>query len=128
MTTETSKNTEIIEGNELIAEFMGVETREETATLHKRFLINERFYAAQNLKYHLDWNWLMPVVEKIESIKFNGQTRFPVAIEDKICAIADISYPSDVDEYIVNIQVGKKIEAAWTAIVEFVKWYKTQTK
>src|SRR4051812_21847400 len=31
---------------------------------------NKRLYILEDLKYHSSWDWLMPVVEKIESLAF----------------------------------------------------------
>jgi hypothetical protein len=45
---------EILEGNKLIAEFMGLPVHE------------EYFRGIDACKYHSDWNLLMPIVEKIE--------------------------------------------------------------
>ena len=45
-----------IESNKLIAEFMGVEFMEAS-------LDGDDF----NLQFHTSWDWLMPVIEKIEN-------------------------------------------------------------
>ena len=88
----------ITENNKIIAKFMG-------ATLTK------------DLKYHLDWNWLMEVVEKIESILPDDSI---ITIEYKNCFIPILD-----DEEPFTIEGGgkTKIEAVYNACLEFIKWY-----
>lgn len=58
------KTEEIVEGNNLIAEFMGLKmiSREDITedTDIDKFCYNPR--------YHSDWNWLFPVIQKIFSL------------------------------------------------------------
>lgn len=71
---------EITAGNKLIAEFMN-----ENIDIDKFFTDNIKTERPQNWisivksqidsdipKYHLDWNWLMPVVAKIHTIQSLG--------------------------------------------------------
>ena len=57
---------EIIEGNKLIAEFMGYELA--GPGFPSGYFVNNDYFHFENLKFHTSWNWLMPVVEKIESL------------------------------------------------------------
>lgn len=54
---------QIIAGNKLIAEFMKVKFSETDFTDDVTFGGN-----ADAVRYHRDWSWLMPVVEKIKDI------------------------------------------------------------
>jgi len=65
------------ENNKLIAVFM--ELKEFT---YYEYLYNEQIYLKDDLYYHSDWNWLMEVVEKIESLGYNvnifGNCKVPI--------------------------------------------------
>ena len=111
---------------------------------------NYRICDYDGLKYHSDWNWLMGVVERIETTqfdftkeeryirnieKFKGRTKAPGSIF--------ISY-DDRKEYIgwywlvsisdfPTIQIKEsikrektKIEAVHEAVYQFVVWYQKQ--
>ncbi len=63
-----------MEDNKLIAEFMGFEIRHKIAISpegQKYFLNPEGRHTTHRLLYNKSWDWLMPVVEKIESLKYH---------------------------------------------------------
>jgi hypothetical protein len=86
-----------IEGNKLISEFMGV-------FYHKA---DYSFNAVTGYEYNVSWDWLMPVIEKIEEKN---------TVEIKGNAVV-IPYAN------VFVRGDSKLEAAWQAVVEFIKWY-----
>ena len=77
------------ENNELIAEFMGVDP------IDIDYAIDE--YG--KLKYHLSWDWLMPVVEKIEQVH------------------------EGVPQELIKLSLFSTIDEVYNAIIEFIKWY-----
>jgi len=99
----------IEEGNKLIAEFMGIVPIVET---------NGIVYKDTNtghimlIKYHSSWDWLMPVVEKIEKT-----TQCDIIIHAK--NVVDASYNSQTQLY----YAGSLLQNAWQAVVEFIEWY-----
>ena len=112
----------IIENNKLIAEFLSVKIHPcETIENFKFLPIEERGlyngYFIDALKYHEDWNWLMEVVEKIESLGYR------IEIVKHICRI----YLSNKETIIIS-ENTPKIEAVYSACVEFIKWYNNQNK
>lgn len=126
---------ETIEGNRLIAEFMGVP--EETAYGHPwydGFLLDKAGlpfnYGAMgngtgNLKFRYSWDWLMPVVEKIENTKMINGDWFMVSIgkfKATIMRKDRLSNPYFDDE-IYHVDTTTKIDATWNAVVEFIEWY-----
>ena len=123
---------EIIEGNKLIAEFMGGEVKSIGDFPNVFWKLSYRpSYSGITidlLEYHSSWDWLMPVVEKIE----NCFERYViVTIKGTGCHITlftqyamvhnGIDFPN-IDYHHEN----SKIEAVWLAVVEFIKWYNQQ--
>ena len=119
-----------IENNKIIAEFLSVKIHPcETIENFKFLPIEERGlyngYFIDELKYHEDWNWLMEVVEKIESIEYGI---YQVDILQEGCKILERC------RLLIDNRVGKlesdttKIESVYLACVEFIKWYNNQNK
>jgi len=98
------KGKEIIEGNELMAKFMGNKFIDDRGV--RSWRIGGRGWWDM-LHYHDDWNWLMGVVDVIE--KKTGV----MVIDGKICALVkELPYDG-----------GKtRIEAVWKATVSAIKW------
>lgn len=70
-----------------------------------------------DLKFHSDWNWLMEVVEKIESLGFILKTYG----RGSTFLIKGEYYNTPIwnDEFFGNT----KKESIYNACVEFIKWY-----
>lgn len=99
------KTNEVIEGNILLAEFMG--------------FCPDYIDAGKWLWYASDWNLLMPVVEKIESFEYDveiGTAYIRIARSDDSGFGLDAWF------------CAPKIEEVFNACVEFAKWYKNQPK
>lgn len=69
--------------------------------------INHSF---EGLRYHGDWNWLMPVVEKIEKKNYGF----------KICRKVVEIYIDDSKETIIHVKEESKSQSLFKAIVEFL--------
>jgi hypothetical protein len=94
-----------------------------------------------NLKYHESWNWLMPVVEKIESLDLkeygyqwegiDGEIEYNngsicVEIEQDRCWIymnLQLDPFHTFNEKTRGISFPTKIEATYAAVVEFIEYY-----
>ena len=104
--------------NTIIAAFMGIADEIETgATSLIQIEGITGYYKNDNLKFHTDWNWLMEVVKKIESLGYR------VTIVRHICRI-DLTEESKL---IISEDI-KKIEAVYSACLEFIKWYNKQNQ
>lgn len=120
---KTMKNNtqEIKENNILLAKFMGLEFNTDFGMFYVP--IEKEEYNADSLKFHTDWNWLMQVVGKIESIGFCDYT---VRIAYDICSIdyRDIRLRRDTPRVFKRaVEPSNKIEAVYNACVDFVKWW-----
>ena len=121
------------ENNKLIAEFMGMSNVKED---NGRFSGNNcgHEYSAmmgdneipmihteckpditELAKYHASWDWLMPVVKKIDEVGFTVD--FQVSEPNSICGVSGFGYS--------NTEKGKFKEATYKAVVAFIKWYNT---
>lgn len=122
------KENKIIEGNRLIAEFMGLEKTDGFMTScsgievsAKGYKCDDVFYPINELKFYYLWNWLMPVVEKVESMGYI------VTITQNICTIK-------ASVMVITRQTGNygtpdtKIYNTWLALIDFIKWYKENTE
>lgn len=116
-----------IENNKLLAEFMGEKLPYTNKEGNFEFVVEgagkvsspneEDLYRFLPYKYNTDWNWLMQVVEKIESLENHGFT-----IYRKTTNINGLPIE------LANTIKGTKIESVYNACVEFVKWYSAQEK
>lgn len=110
------------ENNKLIAEFMGL-VRSSVVDKYWTEKDSEGIGIGQlkELRYDTDWNWLMEVVEKIESIIFDNNNSFNVTIgSTNYCVIQD----SNGDTYESVEDYGEtKLLTTYKAIVKFIKWY-----
>jgi hypothetical protein len=70
--------------------------------------------------YSTSWEWLMPVVEKIESMGGDVTIHF---------ASCDINYKKGEFVILTHATEGdKKRLATWKAVVKFIKWYNENKK
>ena len=88
------------------------------------------------LKYHKSWDWLMPVVDKIESLKIDGKIVIPyITIQGFFCGVNKWGvYKNDelvepIKTWITGgdfIEPISKIDGVFHTVVEFIKWYNKQ--
>ena len=103
--------------NRLIAEFMGYKK-----SIANTWFKGNKIVQTTSFKYDSDWNWLMKVVEKIESIKIETY-KVRVDIYFNCCQI----YPTHWDELIsIYGNNETKLQTTYKAVIEFIKWYNEQ--
>jgi hypothetical protein len=142
------KTNEIIEGNKLIAEFMGYVLHDLGDGKSPYYNHNNKYLKpcavirldkGEKLQFDSSWDWLMPVVEKIESL-----TNYVNTVEYNksnylgafYFSILTIPFSSITQHVYINAEhkkmMGKdvtdswadtKIEAVYKVVVEFIKWY-----
>tara|TARA_R110001606_G_scaffold53872_1_gene132536 strand:- start:155 stop:496 length:342 start_codon:yes stop_codon:yes gene_type:complete len=106
-----------MESNKLIAKFMELETPDGCYFEHLTQEGNKELTHHMLLQYHTSWDWLMPVVEKIECTTIdnddNSDNFFNVMIEVFECNI-------NGGEICICESGNTKREATYNAVVEFI--------
>lgn len=116
------------EGNKLIAEFMGGIPAKHPfgmGNMGYKFpviigaggTVGGDWFSYDALKFHTSWDWLMPVVEKIESMNDGN-----VTIYYKRCEIL-YEYDEDTGVYNYGYKGKTKIDAVYGAVTHFIQWY-----
>lgn len=90
---------EIIKGNKLIADFMGILTE-----IKFNDLRTSKHFGDKLVIYHTSWDWLMPVVEKINKWHIGNECK-------------------KMDLYILQLSICSSIDMVWDATVQFITWY-----
>ena len=104
-----------MEGNKLIAEFMGAEW-------HKDFFKDVCIISPSNIsyKFHTSWDWLMPVIEKIKILVMEDDSDELYNSEEKVWdKISEALYWDNITHTLVQIE----IKSVYQAVVEFIKEY-----
>lgn len=116
------KEQEVIEGNKLIAEFMGFET-----IIHDGKLCRKRHWTNESTEYHSSWDWLMPVVEKIEN---SLKLKYEVEIGNNLYAVNENLYRCIIHDagnaFHLELESNSKAESVWLAVTKFIQWYNQQ--
>lgn len=99
-----------IEGNKLIAEFMGervMVTYKDASGKGWNILVNVEDidkYEKAFLPYDSDWSWLMKVVKKINRWHIDN-------------------YCEKMDFYLFHQSITSSIDMVWDGCVQFIQWY-----
>jgi len=83
--------------NKLVAEFMEVVFHDD----ENQYYNSDGLYIGLNLQYHSSWDWLMPVIQKILDISFQGD--------------------GDVEDFNCIIDCIPDINQTYKVVVEFIK-------
>lgn len=121
----------IVSSSALIADFLGWEKYEDGLTykfpnLYPIYNINDEENTGwisehiTNTEFHSRWDWLMPVVEKIEieckfDVNIYGHYNWVMPFR---CTILD-----NRNNIIVYKGNDSKIQCVYDAVVEFIKWW-----
>jgi hypothetical protein len=124
-----------MEDNRLIAEFMGLKPKMESPDVYTysdfpwisirednpekvmRGIIN---YA----KYNYSWDWLMPVVEKINSFRNeDNQKLYTIETSFNGGATLRVRFYENEDDPTAYYTDTNTLKAIYRATVDFIKWY-----
>jgi len=114
---------EILEKNVLIAEFMGyyVKYNADTSSGSKElpyYSYNKDGETTDSVYYHLSWDWLMPVLERIEAIGYKWEIGMSIISPQHYCRIWSIG----------TINGISALDATYGAVITFIKWYNQNKK
>ena len=97
------------ENNMLVAEFMGFKN---TTPTDKDFNIFEKegesLMEAMSMKYHSSWDWLIPVVQKIQTIEPDQNATYGLEVR-----FSPFTY---------------SLESIYKGVIEFIKKYNHENK
>lgn len=138
---------EIIEGNKLIAEFMGAATLEKCPNIIKGYIQKDEVWFSEeynpkievesttkltDLKYDSSWNWLMPVVERIKFIEDHQDDFFEDyhSINFKMEFFYGVELWIDKDRLYLQTAFGEDTlkDAVYSAVLNFINWYNKTKK
>ena len=100
----------IEEGNKLIAEFMG-RCGKVNKHLYWVNIPSVKWVTVEQMQFHTSWDWLMPVVEKINEINI-------LKISSNLGSLK-----MKVKGSLYGIGVDNTIEDVWKIVVLFIKTY-----
>lgn len=119
---EVSIGVSIEQINEAICKFMGGYRRMGDIDIYKGPDEIE-WEDGTYLKYHTDWNWLMPVVEKINQTDIPNN-KYPASV-----VIFRTTTHINDDGYIIVETTGKTLlEHVYAAVYDFITWHNTTVK
>lgn len=132
----------IMDRNRLIGHFMGLGVQ-----LHMiEHPDTGEYIDLKDVKYHKEWNWLMPVVEKIETTEYILPEKYKRGfLKNATTCYIEIDTLYDPREefkgwtgsvlfvhgnpiFDPGTRFKSKIEATWNAVVGFITWFNEQIK
>lgn len=108
-----------MDSNKLIAEFMGYKFYNNLPQQRNGYQLPKNkgtaiylAYSTSDLQYHTSWDWLMPVVDKIENLGYW------VNRND-----GDVTISNKSDIIVITPMSSGGIDMMYKAVVEFIKQY-----
>ena len=127
---------EILERNKLIAEFMGGKTSDISNVVsgYQNIWLPKHGVCRWDtidlgkgkiLCYHKSWDWLMPVVEKIDGACFLGITWAHIKTNGTEIVVHDLRNNENTFECYpkINTQEATKLSVTYNAVVRYIEWY-----
>lgn len=141
------ENKTIVYGNKLIADFMGAEFERKKDYFDTSRMLEYYYfegnpsikynktdkkprcqYTPESLLYLWSWDWLMPVIDEVESTHHEFHGYFGVHIYSNNCSIqgTKLNLQTEHHAYFNDITLEHKLESVWYAVVQFIEWYNKQ--
>ena len=108
----------VLNGNKLITEFMNV--KKDIYDKQPMLIMGDKILETfdKTPHFHNSWDWLMPVVEKIEDFSEVGSIEICTGAIF-IWSSSEINSKIIVEEHVIK----SKIEAVYKTVIKFIKWY-----
>lgn len=129
----------VLEQNRMIAEFMGIKPKLESPDVYTYsdmpfFSVRENTpenvmnAISKYVKYNSSWDWLIPVIEKIEKLGFIIKTTSSPTISGKWYSHSIELKKSAFESNIIEISSDysnneSKLSTYYRFCVEFIEWY-----
>lgn len=111
---------QLLEGNKLIAKFDGWVHFPTPKNKGNGYWNNEKrgfaHWSLDSFKYHSSWDWLMPVVGKINKL-------FDEESDNWLGKCLDDDFPK-----IIELRITESIKSVYVHVIQFIQWYNTQNK
>lgn len=114
------ENNDIIQGAKLICRFVSDEpcAYSDSGDFIPSEFCNDingeaTYYDWDNMRFHKDWNWLIPVVRKLRNLN--------LIINNS--ALSQVNESGKVVRTLIKLM---DIEQVWQATVDYIKWYNSQ--
>lgn len=117
------------ENNKMIAEFMGAKLFLEYWRVQENgeYTVEEPLAALlimksiNELEFHSSWEWLMPVVEKIESI---DDGKFDVSLLQDGVIISEWKKQNEIVRLtLAEVDLGSRKNFTYHAVIQFIEYY-----
>ncbi len=132
---------EILEYNKMCADFLGAKNVGKKGYLKLDYYQHDLFNRTEwsntyqdnievdtllvsSMRFHLDWNWIIEVIEQIENLP----AKYVVVIKDSTCDIHNIFIKDKPFNFYARYGMLNKRQAAVKAINTFLIWYNETDK
>jgi hypothetical protein len=112
---------EILENNKLIAKYMNLLPEKNMENTLTPYLINGTY---TNSRYNFCWNWLIPVVEKINNICDNKSRELSNNVRKQLTALhpfEDSECWQSWSSYTITLTTD--ISKVYQQVIKFINWY-----
>ena len=101
----------------------------ENKTINDAFSITTdlEYATAEEIPYHLSWDFLMPVVEKINSQRYLLKKTYFIRVEIHPAYTLIRATPGE-NELRISKTEDSMLESTYEAVIEYIKWYNKNKK
>jgi hypothetical protein len=117
---------EILENNLLLSEFIGSKQTDNGYFIPIFGIVNinsVELGQSKTTKYHKDWNWLMTVVDHIETLSDDLNGNYCVYIHSNCCQIFGSKFKQKLKQFNFEQYDLDKQTATYKCVITFINWY-----